>query len=95
MKNRLITCLSCFCMSSLSSCYLPPGPPVARVGVGVGYYETLPRGFSSPYYYHSNRYYYGGRWQPGSYMYHGRHYSGRYFHGGQYLYGGKHFGHHH
>ncbi|HBJ88023.1 MAG: hypothetical protein Q8M07_20070 [Prosthecobacter sp.] len=81
----------------LSSCvYPPPGPPVARVGVGIGtgYFSTLPPGFSSPYYYYGNRYYYGGRWEPGHYTYQGHPYAGRYFYNGRYLYGGTHHGHH-
>ena len=95
MKIILIASLSCGCALCLSSCYVPPGPPLVGVGAGVGYYHTLPRGYNVPYYYHNNRYYYGGRWEPGRYTYQGRPYSGRYYHDGHYLYGGAHFGHPH
>lgn len=92
MKTCLIICLVFSSMLGLSSCDYS-GYPVA--GVGVGYYRTLPRGHNSPYYQHNNRYYYGGRYEPGRFNYHGRVYNGRYNHGGHYLYGGNHYGHHH
>jgi hypothetical protein len=62
-------------------------------GPGLGYYNTLPRGYYAPYYHHNNRYYYGGRYEPGRFNYNGHPYSGRYFHNGQYLYGGRHYAH--
>lgn len=85
--------------SILSSCVVPPPPGRATVGVGVGagrvsfgVYDALPAGYTSPYYYYGNRYYWGGRWETGRYVYHGRHYDGRYFHNGHYLYGGRYHG---
>lgn len=94
MKTRPIICLLFSCTLLLSSCDYPVYP-VGGVGVGAGYYSTLPRGYNSPYYHHNNRYYYGGRYEPGRYFYNGHHYNGRYYHGGHYLYGGNHYGHHH
>lgn len=94
MKTLLFTCLCC--ASALSSCVYPPGAPVrVGVGVGTGYFGTLPPGFAAPYYYHGNRYYYGGQWEPGYFTFQGRPYSGRYFYKGRYLYGGIHHDHHH
>lgn len=69
---------------------VPPGGVSAGVaGVSVGVYDTLPPGYTSPYYLYGNRYYYGGRWEPGRFFYHGRHYDGRYFHNGRFIYGGR------
>jgi hypothetical protein len=82
-----------------SSCEVTPyGPGVTTVGVGVGYYDTLPSSWNHPYYYYGNRYYYGGAWQPGRYYHRGRYYDGRYHHSGRYYYGGRysqHGGHYH
>lgn len=77
----------------LSSCVVPPprapGPHVAVTTDGIGVYDTLPRGFASPYYLFGNRYYYGGRWETGRFTHRGRAYDGRYFHNGRYIYGGR------
>jgi hypothetical protein len=51
-------------------------------------YRTLPRDYSGDAYYYNNRFYAGGRYEPGTYSYQGRNYNERYFHDGQYLYGG-------
>lgn len=51
-------------------------------------YRNLPRNYSGDAYYYNNRYYAGGRYEPGVYTYQGRKYDHRYFHNGQYLYGG-------
>lgn len=83
---------------SLSSCvvsergYRGHGRPVTTVttvGVGAGYYDTLPSTYNDPYYYYNNRYYYGGTWEQGRYPYNGQYYEGRYMHNGQYFYGGR------
>ncbi len=94
------TCLTlCLLISTLylASCGYGGYPVGGGVGLGVssGYYNTLPRGYNSPYYQHNNRYYYGGNYQPGRYNYNGQTYSGRYHHNGHYLYGGQQYGHHH
>lgn len=96
MKTFHLLVLLLGCMLCLSACDYPGyyGNGVG-VGAGIGYYNTLPRGYSSPYYHHNNRYYYGGRYEPGRYNYNGRYYNGRYWHNGQYLYGGNHYGHYH
>ena len=95
MKTSLLTCLLLGYALCASSCVGPVYPPTVGVGVGAGYFNTLPRGYSSPYYHHNNRYYYGGRYEPGRYTYNGNVYNGRYYHGGNYIYGGQHYGHHH
>ena len=63
-------------------------------GVSVGYYDSLPSGWSQPYYRYNNRYYYGGAWQTGRYFHDGRYYDGRYYHQGRYYYGGNYNSHH-
>ena len=65
------------------------GHQVTTVGVGVGYYDSLPPSFDQPYYSHGNRYYYGGSWEQGRFFHEGRYHEGRYVHNGQYYYGGK------
>lgn len=52
-------------------------------------YASLPSDYSGDSYYYNNRYYAGGRYEPGTYSYNGRTYDQRYFHDGQYLYGGN------
>lgn len=84
---------------SLSSCVVSErghyggrgyhGREVTTVGVGVGYYDTLPATYNDPYYYYNNRYYYGGTWEQGRYLDGGRYYDGRYVHNGHYYYGGR------
>ena len=76
----------------LTSCYTY-GPGYTSVGVGVGYYDTLPVGYNNPYYHYNNRYYYGGAWQHGRYYHGGRYYPGRYYHQGRYYYGGNYYPH--
>jgi hypothetical protein len=97
MKTSLLASFLSAYALFLSSCVGPAYPVGGGVGVGVGtgYYTTLPPAYRSPYYMHNNRYYYGGRYEPGRYFYNGHHYTGRYYHGGHYLYGGQHHGHHH
>lgn len=51
-------------------------------------YRELPKDYSGDAYYYNNRYYAGGRYEPGTYSYQGRTYDNRYFHNGQYIYGG-------
>jgi hypothetical protein len=62
-----------------------------RPSASVSYttYRTLPRDYSGDAYYYNNRYYAGGRYEPGTYSHQGRSYNDRYFHNGQYLYGGN------
>ena len=84
-------------MTLLPSCVVPPPHPPGHVAVGAGgisfgIYDTLPAGYASPYYYYGSRYYWGGRWETGRFVYRGRHYDGRYFHNGHYLYGGRYHG---
>jgi hypothetical protein len=97
MKTSLLLCLLFVCTLCFSSCDTPGYPLGGGVGLGAGagYYNTLPRGYASPYYHHNNRYYYGGRYEPGRFNYNGHVYNGRYNHGGQYLYGGRHYDHDH
>jgi hypothetical protein len=93
MKRYLLSALGL--ALTLTSCEVAPyGTGVTSVGVGVGYYDTLPVGWGNPYYYYGNRYYYGGLWEPGRFFYNGRYYSGRYSHRGQYYYGGHYHPHH-
>ena len=56
---------------------------------GYTTYVTLPENYSGDAYYYNNRYYAGGRYEPGTYTYRGRTYNNRYFHNGQYIYGGE------
>jgi len=65
--------------------------PAVRTSSTTGYttYRTLPRDYSGDAYYYNNRYYAGGRYEPGTYSHNGRTYDQRYFHNGQYLYGGN------
>jgi hypothetical protein len=65
--------------------------PVVGLGNPAGYvvYRTLPRDYAGDAYYYNNRYYAGGRYEPGTYTYKGRTYNNRYSHNGQYLYGGE------
>jgi hypothetical protein len=51
-------------------------------------YASLPSDYSGDAYYYNNRYYAGGRYEPGTYTHEGRRYNDRYFHNGQYIYGG-------
>ena len=53
-------------------------------------YTRLPQNYAGSAYYYNNRYYAGGRYEPGRYTYQGRTYNSRYYHNGQYLYGGSH-----
>lgn len=93
MKRYLLLLPALGCALFLSSCETY-GPGYSGVSVGVGYYDTLPYGWSQPYYRYNNRYYYGGSWQTGRYLYGGRYYDGRYFHNGRYYYGGNYNPHH-
>ncbi|WP_395748910.1 hypothetical protein [Prosthecobacter sp.] len=96
MKTFQLVLMVCAFALSFSSC-VGPVYPVGGVGVGVGtgYYTALPPAYRGPYYHQNNRYYYGGRYEPGRFPYNGHYYNGRYFHGGHYLYGGRHYGHMH
>jgi hypothetical protein len=86
MKTLAICALGLAAAAMLPSCIVPVEPHV--VSTDVGYYSTLPAGYSSPTYYYGNRYYYGGRYDVGRYYYRGRYYDNRYYHGGRYFYGG-------
>ncbi len=65
--------------------------PAVRVSTPASYvtYRTLPRDYSGDAYHYNNRYYAGGRYEPGTYSYRGRTYSNRYYHNGRYIYGGE------
>jgi hypothetical protein len=65
--------------------------PVSRATSASGYvtYRSLPRDYSGDAYYYNDRYYAGGRYEPGTYSYEGRTYNNRYFHDGRYIYGGE------
>jgi hypothetical protein len=91
-SNTLLLVLPLAATSFLASCvsdnYQSAGynqPPQ----MGYTTYEALPRNYSGDAYYHNNRYYVGGRYEPGAYSYKGRTYDHRYIHNGQYLYGGE------
>ena len=79
---------------TMTSCVVSGYPdgsyPVSRVGVGYGYYDTLPSTYVGDAYFLSGRYYYGGRYETGRYYYQGRSYNDRYYHSGHYYYGGRH-----
>ncbi len=96
-QNSIIPlCLGSLLLVTLPSCVVPGPPgPVVGVGVGYGYYDSLPVGYGDPYYFYNNRYYYGGRWETGRYNYNGHVHAGRYFHNGHYYYGGRYDGGHH
>ncbi len=64
------------------------GPRVSASTSRYVTYRELPRDYSGDAYYYNNRYYAGGRYEPGTYSYGGRTYDNRYFHNGQYIYGG-------
>ncbi len=55
---------------------------------GYNTYAALPVDYTGDAYYYNNRYYAGGRYEPGTYSYQGRTYTNRYFYDGQYIYGG-------
>lgn len=65
--------------------------PAVRTSSSTGYttYRTLPSDYSGDAYYYNNRYYAGGRYEPGTYSHQGRTYNDRYFHNGEYIYGGN------
>jgi hypothetical protein len=76
----------------LASCVsYPEQSAVPHVSARSGYttYVSLPSGYMGDAYYYNNRYYAGGRYEPGTYSYQGRTYDHRYYHDGQYLYGGN------
>ncbi len=62
----------------------------STVGVGYGYYDSLPPTYVGDAYFYGGRYYYGGRYETGRYVDHGRQYNNRYYHNGHYYYGGNH-----
>ena len=97
MKTSIkVLLLAALAVGSLTSCFVPLPPPGPHIGVGLGYYSVLPRGYVGDSYWYGGRYYYGGAYQRGRYFYNGRHYDSRYYHGGHYYYGGRHehHGHH-
>ncbi len=57
--------------------------------VGYTTYTSLPEDYSGDAYYYNNRYYAGGRYEPGTYTYRGRTYQDRYYYKGEYIYGGE------
>lgn len=94
MNKRLTPFLALAAAAMLPSCVVPmdPGPPLGPrrvVTTDVGYYTTVPVGYTSPTYYYGNRHYYGGRYDSGRYYHRGRQYDGRYYHNGRYIYGGR------
>ena len=77
---------------SFSSCVVsdyPGGPATGSVSTTFGIYDTLPNTYVGDAYYYRNRYYYGGNYETGRYMYQGSPYTNRYYHNGQYYYGGR------
>lgn len=80
--------------ASLTSCVVPEytGGSVAPLtsSLTFGTYETLPTNYVGDAYYYQSRYYYGGNYQNGNYIYQGRPYSSRYYYNGNYYYGGRH-----
>lgn len=56
---------------------------------GYATHVTLPSDYSGDAYYYNDRYYTGGRYEPGTYTYNGQTYNHRYIHDGQNLYGGE------
>ena len=78
-------------LSFLASCvseYDQSAGPIHPSQSGYTSYVSLPSDYSGDAYYYNNRYYAGGRYEPGTYSYNGRTYTHRYFHDGRYLYGG-------
>lgn len=75
---------------TLSSCVVAPGPPVVR----AGYWETVPATYAGDSFLIGSRYYYGGLYEEGDFVFEGRHYPCRYLHNGRYLYGGRLMHHH-
>ncbi len=73
-----------------SPCLTPMVPQGGGASTSTRYvtYRELPKDYSGDAYYYNNRYYAGGRYEPGTYSYQGRTYDNRYFHNGQYIYGG-------
>ncbi len=79
-----------FLPSCVSEYGYDQGPRVnAPSRSGYTTYASLPSGYSGSAYYYNNRYYTGGRYEPGTFSYRGRTYSDRYYHNGQYFYGGN------
>jgi hypothetical protein len=80
--------------ATLNSCVVSdyPGGPVTPLASSLtfGTYETLPTNYVGDAYYYQSRYYYGGNYQNGNYIYQGRPYSSRYYYNGNYYYGGRH-----
>ena len=77
--------------SFLASCAIDDYPSTGYIGPSDSRYvtyTTLPSNYSGDAYFYNNRYYAGGRYEPGTYSYNGRNFDNRYFHDGKYLYGG-------
>ena len=88
MKRLLLAALAVPLLFASCDTY---APGYGYTSVGVGYYDSLPSGWSNPYYHYNNRYYYGGNWEVGRFYHGGRYYDGRYRHQGQYIYGGNYY----
>jgi hypothetical protein len=77
--------------SFLASCVIDDYPSTGYNAPSASRYVTytsLPSNYSGDAYFYNNRYYAGGRYEPGTYTYQGQRYNDRYFHNGQYIYGG-------
>jgi hypothetical protein len=55
---------------------------------GRGYYDNPPADTEKPYYFFHNRYYFGGIWEEGDFIFNGGLHEGRYHYGGSRFYGG-------
>ncbi len=89
LPHVLLLALPLAAASLLTSCVSGPYQTTLPSEVGYTTYTSLPAGYSGDAYYYNNRYYAGGRYEPGTYTYQGRRYNNRYFHNGQYIYGGE------
>lgn len=56
---------------------------------GPGVWATVPDDYEGDTFIYQNRYYHGGKYEKGDFVWEGKHYPDRYFHDGKWLYGGK------
>jgi hypothetical protein len=72
---------------------LRAAPPVivepGGVTVTTGVWTTVPDDYDGDYYIYNDRYYHGGKFERGDFVWEGRHYPDRYMHDGKWIYGGK------
>ncbi len=79
----MLALASCSGPSATATLSAPPPPG------SVGVIDTLPPGWNQPYYYYNSRFYYGGKWETGTFEHNGHTFPNRYAYNGTYFYGGR------